>query len=918
MPGSRPYLRPLLLSLILLALLIAPAAMTPTARAQDTPGIVLSLPGNYRGFITEDTLTAFESRWNVRVHIEYTEGGMVFGGPGGQADSLEAILEAAAELAASGDVIYVSQSTLTPYATQAGYFLNLAPLANSDPTLNISDFYPAIWQSFQWDQGIWALPIAADIIIVTYDPAKFDAAGLAYPTDRWTIDDFATAARALTTYDANGAVQTPGLMAGTPSSTLPYLVRALAGVGFYDDTVVPNSPSLANPTLEYILEVWHELTAEGVATPRFFRGGEETEASPLQIAGTLGFSGRFGGEDASAETYQAALLPGGTAGLSATGFAVSSGTLYPELAYALAAYLTTLPEVASANFNSITSARQSLAGSITPSPETPGGQASGGPGRGSVIRGAFQNIPEAIQAVIDRALYVALPGAETRYSSYLDTALSSMDSGLDARSALQETEAAAIADFQNAVAAASSTSVIVATPPPEIVLAPGEIALNCAYNSGFGGGPGGGQIPNEDEWQQVITSFVASDPLVGQVNLTPVMESDLATLAANYDCFILTSNAVQGSDVSPLLNLDPLLDTDPTFNRNDLLAGVLTQLQQDNKTWAMPLAVQPQVLMYNRDLLAQAGVPEPVNGWTVDAFIDALRRLATILPADTAPFTANDPSGSYLLQLIGAFGGLPIDYRTDPPMLNFTDPATVSAIQQVLDLARQGYIAYSSTATIGGGMMRMVMDPASTAISTGVLSQLMRGFGRGPERFQTPLVETLYPQSTSRGFVSFDITTGYISATAQSPEAAYRFLSAIASHPVLFNGMPVRRSLLSDPAVVAAQGEKIAAIYAQLDALLQKPNTVVFPANSGMGGIAANFITEYWLKAAFDRYVLENGDLLTALEDAQSTTQAYLDCVAQQTSTATTSGDPMFGQFQQMATCVTLVDPSITLPGAGG
>jgi hypothetical protein len=44
------------------------------------------------------------------------------------------------------------------------------------------------------------------------------------------------------------------------------------------------------------------------------------------------------------------------------------------------------------------------------------------------------------------------------------------------------------------------------------------------------------------------------------------------------------------------------------------------------------------------------------------------------------------------MMLIAAYGGLPIDYRTTPATLNFTDPATISAIQQVLDLAKNGYI----------------------------------------------------------------------------------------------------------------------------------------------------------------------------------------------------------------------------------
>ncbi|MBN2470864.1 MAG: hypothetical protein JXN59_09080, partial [Anaerolineae bacterium] len=218
---------------------------------------------------------------------------------------------------------------------------------------------------------------------------------------------------------------------------------------------------------------------------------------------------------------------------------------------------------------------------------------------------------------------------------------------------------------------------------------------------------------------------------------------------------------------------------------------------------------------------------------------------------------------------------------------------------------------YSGVASVMGGGMRMGRA-STTAIGTDTIARIQRGVGAGGGNQREVMVQTLYPQGASGGFVAFDITTGYISSYAQSPEAAYRFLSTAAAHPELFTGMPVRASQVNDPAVVAAQGADVAAIYAQLYTLLQNPNTVVFPANSGIGGIASNFLTEYWLKTAFDAYVLEGADLITALEDAQATTQAYLDCLAayQPDSAAT---DPIFGSFTGMMDCATTVDPTLSI-----
>jgi ABC-type glycerol-3-phosphate transport system substrate-binding protein len=916
----RQLAKTLTLAAVAAILVLTQVAAPQTASAQ-TPTITLSLPGQYVDFVTDDTLAAFEAQYGVNVHIVAESGGMIainMGG-GGNAD-ITAQLEAAQELASTADVVYVDQASMTPIETQAGYFLNLAPLANSDPALNINDFYPAVWQSFQWDQGLWALPIAADAIMVTYDPIRFDAAGVAYPHDGWTIDDFANAARTLTTYNADGTVLTPGISATSPGSTLPYLVRALTGTGFYDDTVVPNTPTFSDPNLTYILDTLRDLLDEGVITTGFMRQTDEGEASPMGIQGAFGFAGRFGDQDAL-ETLQAVPLPGGSMALSASGFAVSSGTQYPELAYALAAYMTTLPELTSGNFLSATTARQSLSGAADTATANNGNNnegAGGGPGGGR-NSGIASLIPDQIQAVIDSAIWNALPGAEMRYGDYITATLNEMSSsGIDAQAALQTQEANAISAVQSAVDASADTNVIVAAAPEEAVLAPGEIALNCAYNSGFTmRGGGGGQIPNEENWNTIIDAFVASDPEVGAVNIIAEGSSDLEELAANYDCFILPSNGVQGSDVSPLLNLDPLLDTDPGFDRNDMLTGILPQVQQNNMTWALPLTIQPQAMSYNPDMLALAGVPEPVNGWTTDTFIDALNQLVPYMDEETAPFSPNDPSGAYLLQLIGAFGGLPIDYRTDPVTLNFTDPATINAIQQVLDLAKNDLMTYESTG-MGGGRGFAIGGDSTTAITTNVISQITRQAGFRPGSEQTTMISTLYPQGSQGGFVAFDITTAYISSTTQSPEASYRFLSAVAEHPELFGGMPVHQSQINDPAVMATQDANTTALFAQLDTLLQNPNTVVFPANSGIGGLSTNFITEYWLRAAFDAYINEDADLQLELETAQITTQAYLECIettAESDLADANSTDEMMNSFMVMAECAQTVDPNIQLMG---
>lgn len=889
------------------------------AAAQGGIPLVVSLPAFWEDLVTPEILAQFEAKYGVDVIPLFTQN--TFGFRGGGVTAVDDHLDETEELVNTADVVYVDAATLMPEDTLAGYFLDLKPLAQSDPVMDDADFIPAAWQSYQWDNGLWALPLSVDAIVVTYDPAAFDAVGLAYPTDRWTMNDFATAARLLTTYNADGTVATPGFTVNSGGNNLDVFLRSLATKGMYDPTTMPNQPNFTDPALEANLTTWFDLIQEGVAGMQL--GGGDGNEIPLRVEGVLGYAmrGGFGPNQQEETVHYASLLPGGVAGLNVQAFAVSAGTLYPQLAYELAKFLTLRPELASNTF-SVAPARYSLAGMTV---ADNGNAVPGEPGNGgNPVRFAGNlNIPDTIQPTIDQALAFGLPVAELRYSGYLNTALNEMSGGLDARSALQTAEAQAVADVQTAQARYGNVYLAVTVPvtgPP--VVDDGEIVLTCALNQGLGGRQGGqAQLPNQAEWDQLIADFVATDPQVGAVVIETTNSTDLATLAESYDCFILPTNGVPGADLTPVLNVDPLIDTDPTFDRNDVIGNTLAQLQADNKTWALPLAIQPQMLEYNPALLAQAGVPEPVNGWTADTFTDALRMLKPFT-ADVAPFNPIDPSGSYIMMLIAAYGGLPLDYRTDPVTVNFTDPATVDALRQVLDLAKAGYITYGGLNTMAQGGVFLI--DGSSPITTNTLSRFTFGGGPGggpdggPEGFAVPdTVTTTYPQGNTYGVIAYEITTGYISATAQNPEAAYRFLSVVSRSPQLFSGMPARQSLVYDPVVAAAQGPEIVAVYQQLDAILRNPNTIVFPTFTQGGGRAAlSFVENYWLNRAMDRYVLEDADLALELAEAEMLTLAYQECVAGITINAEPGQGGMQREvFMQMQQCATAVDPDFSLGG---
>lgn len=797
------------------------------------------------------------------------------------------------DYASSADVLFASG--LTPAATRPGYFLDLLPLVSSDTNMNANDFYPAAWKAFQWDNGFWALPTSADAIVLAYKPSAFDAAGLNYPTASWTADDLVTAVQKLTQTNADGTVSVNGLaVLGRSSQQL--LLQSLAGSPLVDNSATPTMPLLDTPASEKALDTLNKINKQ------ISGGGSFNSANPAPLSIIpLSF---LGAVNSSTEKMTAVALPGGQIGLTVNGFAVSAGTQHPNEAYALAVFLTQHPEFTAGLTSS--PARKSVAES-----ESNSSGAQGSPGNGPAIGFKGPPLPADLKPLLDQALNTGLTQADSLFGDYLVTAFSAMQSNnLSASAALTAAEAQAIKDQQTAIASKGKTPIVVATPIP-IAVAPGKITLKFGLTSNIR------PTPNQDVWQQLANDFAKTDPIVGRVDVQVDSTQDLAQNADTYDCFVLPYNAVPGAKLTSLLNIDPYLESDTTFDKSDVLGTILTQLQQDNKTWALPLMMQPEVMSYDTQQLAQAGVPAPTNGWTFSDFVSALKTLKD--RSTQPPFKSSSPGGTYLLELMAAAGGLPLDYRTDPPTAHFTDPAAVAAIQQVLDLAKNGYINYSALGGMGGIVLISVRDGSSggPAITTQDLSLPRPPAPNGTTPVPTPNKPIAYPTGTHYNALSYAITTGYISAKAQNPDACYRWLSLVAQHPELFSAMPVRHSQLNNPNLTATQGADMVNIYKQIEAFLSDSKTIQFPSLFQGGAAPTGRILEHWLYTAFDNYVLHNADLAAELKNAQDLAQSFQQCIANIPPYDPSSTQTAQQYQQQYLDCAVKVDPSLKNFAAG-
>ncbi len=128
-------------------------------------------------------------------------------------------------------------------ATQRNMLLDLNPYLKSDGTVNVKDFYPALYKSLQFQGKQLALPYRFNVGLLYYNKDLFDAAKVAYPTATWKQFDYISAAQKLTK-TTNGKVTQWGV-----SSTFGWWgewlinVRQAGGNWLEDAVVALNSPN---------------------------------------------------------------------------------------------------------------------------------------------------------------------------------------------------------------------------------------------------------------------------------------------------------------------------------------------------------------------------------------------------------------------------------------------------------------------------------------------------------------------------------------------------------------------------------------------------------------------------------------------------------------------------------------------------
>ena len=180
--------------------------------------------------------------------------------------------------------------TLMNYRRYAAFAANdllepIGPYLDSSDLIQPDDFYPIALQGYYWQGILTCLPQNLSSLVVYYNQDLFDAAGVAYPPDKWMWDEFVATAKALTKdTDGDGQIDQYGLGVEPSLYRLaPFIWQNNAPL--VDDSIAPTRLTLTRlPTFEAVEWFVNLRQAHGVVPGRVEETAQDSESR--FVAGT--------------------------------------------------------------------------------------------------------------------------------------------------------------------------------------------------------------------------------------------------------------------------------------------------------------------------------------------------------------------------------------------------------------------------------------------------------------------------------------------------------------------------------------------------------------------------------------------------------------------------------------------------------
>src|SRR5690606_13133428 len=165
-----------------------------------------------------------------------------------------------------------------------------------------------------------------------------------------------------------------------------------------------------------------------------------------------------------------------------------------------------------------------------------------------------------------------------------------------------------------------------------------------------------------------------------------------------------------------LLDLAPLMDADPSFDRDDFYPGAFEAASLDGAVYVLPRTIGVPLLAYNRDLFDAAGLATPTPDWTWEDFLGAAERLASKRgdEVDVYGFVAPDAG---LMALYGALAAADDPLAVGEEVARLDRPEVAAALERIEQLFDSGGLfAAEQEGPQGFGRMQELISSGRAAM----------------------------------------------------------------------------------------------------------------------------------------------------------------------------------------------------------
>ncbi|HET9223580.1 MAG TPA: extracellular solute-binding protein [Roseiflexaceae bacterium] len=755
---------------------------------------------------------------------------------------------------------------------QQGLLYDLTPLIDGDPSFDRDDFYPGALSSATSAGGaIYKLPLTLHVPLLFYNKDLWAARNLAVPKPDWTWQDVEAAAQQLAQKQGS-TVRVYGL--ADDDAHLAVLLTKLNSAGLDLLSTPPASARVDRPEVVAALERMGDLFASGV----FYLGSENRDAQnevvqlivDQQVAMwgsrfaevVAGMRAPNGGPALRFTPGVALFPPSPTGATEATrGYVMSSGTEHPNEAWIWLSFLSkqVVADQAGGKGGS-PSALNSL------------------PARKSLAEqsGYWSRLDDETKAAVEAALARPTPALpNTRILEAYDPlgqAIRDIVGGKSAAQAAAEAQAAItnlVAQAQLTPTAAANEPIEVATPAPNVA-PPGAAMITFGMPLPKGEGQAAQLVQEFNQSDQGVFVQLKNTFTGGANDLMSVPEA-----AAQADCFASWFPPAQ-SELTATLDLQPLLDADPSFQLDDYPAALLTPYRQGDQLHGLPWGFNPRVVNYNKERFDAAGLQPPAPEWTMDDFLHAAQKLTGGQGnAKQYGFVMSRGTSEGVKFLVHLLGAATLQGSGETLRPNFTDPNVVQAAGKVVDLLKNDtphtrLDDYSPAS--GLDEFRPLEEEGRVGMSF--------GWGLYPPTPWPPqnprfTIAAAVPPLAQAALDTDDVwpSSMYISAQTDQQQACWIWLKHFSTRTGLFADFPARRSVAHSDAM-NQEHPGLAAAYdayaAALDRTGQLPPGGHDPKKSP--------IDYYWFYQAIDR-ALQGKNLEQELAAAQALTEQYLACL---------------------------------------